>query len=150
MNIYRQEKQNDTSRWSLILSAFASALIGGGALWYTWFRYNGIVNQPNFYWYNGVQLAFLALMGFLCLWATFLFIAGKPSGWTVFKTGLSVLPLLLFTNLVMLGFRVIQSAFQGNAATIISRLYASPLNKAILMVVIILTLLSLAKGIKKS
>ncbi len=151
MDPYSQEKQGEEPRGTAVLLTLSSALVGGGALGYAWLRYQGLVHDPNpnFYGYQGVQLAFLALMGFLCLWATFLFMAGKASAVTVFKTGLSVLPVLLFTNLLMLIFRVIQSALQGNAATFISRLYVSPLNQVILTVAITLLLLSVAKGIKK-
>lgn len=151
MNTYDEENPtSETSRWSLILLPVVSTILGSGALWYSWFRYNSIVNRPDFQWYNWIQPAFIALMGILCLSATILFISGKSSGWSVFKAGLSIVPLILFSNLVILIFRVIQNILQGNAIPFISRLYVSPLNKAILAVALMLTVLSVLKGMKKS
>ena len=151
MNTYDEENPaSETSRWSLILLSVVSTILGSGALWYSWFRYTSIVNRPDFQLYNWIQPAFIALMGILCLSATILFISGKSSGWSVFKAGLSIVPLILFSNLVILIFRVIQNILQGNAIPFISRLYVSPLNKAILAVALMLTLLSVLKGMKKS
>jgi hypothetical protein len=151
MNTYNEEKQpSKTSKWQSILLALTSAILGISALWFTWFLYSGIANRLDIALYNWIQLASIALMGSLCLAAAILFIIGKPSGWSVFKAGVSIVPLLLFSNLVVLLFRVIQNLIQGNGISLLSRLYASPLNKAILGIVLVLILLSVLKEAKKS
>lgn len=139
-----------TSKWQSIVLALASAILGSGTLWFIWIRYNNSSDRLDLSWYNWVQLAALALMGMLCLSAALLFITGRPSGWSVFRAGLSIAPLLLISNLVVLFFRVVQNIIQGNGISFLSRLYASPLNKAILAVVIVVILLSMIKEIKKS
>ena len=139
---------NQPPKWLSSLLPVASAILGGGALWFVWVRYNSIVNRPEIHWYDWLQPAGMTLVGILCLLATVLFIAGKRSAWSVFKAGLSSIPLILFINLLILMFRIIQNIFQGNAIAFLSRLYASPLNKVILAVVIIIILLSIVKGMK--
>ncbi len=151
MNTYSDEKQQkENTRLSPIVLTLTSAVLGSAALWYTRVRYDLLANHPDPSWYNWVQLALIALMGMLCLSASFLFIGGKPSARSVFRAGLSIVPLLLFTNLVVLVFRVLLNIFQGNGAAFLSRLYASPFNKAILGVIFVLILLSLLKELKKS
>lgn len=141
---------NQTPKWILNLLPLISTIFGGSALCFAWFRYNSLVNRPEFHWYDWIQPAFIVLMGILCLLATLLFISGKPSGLSVFKVGVSIVPLILFSNLVILVFRVIQNIIHGNAIPFISRLYASPLNKAILAVAVILILLSMVKEMKNN
>jgi len=150
MNPHNEEQQpRQTSILSLIAVTLASAIVGSGALWFTWFRYDSFSNRPDIPWNHWVQLIFLALMGILCLSAALLFISGRPSAWSVFKAGLSIVPLLLFFNLVVLVFRVIQNILQGNGMSFLSRLYANPLNKAMLGVVLVFILLSVLKEFKK-
>ena len=144
--ILEEKLSNRTPKWLLIL---ISAVVGSGALWFAWFRYSIVVNRPEFNLYNWIQLAAIILVGILCLSATSLFILGKSSGGSVLKTGLSIIPLLLFLNLIILVFRVVQSIFQGNALSFISRFYVSPLNKAILVLVVIIILSSVIKAIEK-
>lgn len=142
MNNNHEEKvTNQTPKWLLILLPFISTILGGAALWYTWFRYNGVVNRPEFHWYSWILPAFMALAGILCLSATLLFILGKSSGWSVFKAGLSIIPLILFSNLVILVFRIIQNIIQGNAKPFFDSLFTQPRNMVIPMVVIVLILL---------
>ena len=124
------------------LLPFISAAIGGGALWYMWFKYLDLINQSGVQWYEWTRPGFMLVMGTLCLLATILFIMDSPSGWSVFMGGLSMVPLMLFTNLVILGFRVIQSIFQGNAQPFLARLFTEPDNLIIPIVVIAFILLS--------
>lgn len=141
---------NLVPNWLTGFLPLLSAVLGGGALWIAWFRHQHIVNQSEFHWYAWIQPIGLVLAGVLCLLATILFILGKASAWSVFKTGLSIVPLILFTNLLILVFRVTQSIVQGNGASFISRLYASPVNKVILAVVVIVILLSIIKETKQN
>jgi hypothetical protein len=99
------------------------------------------MNQSGFLWYGWIRLAFMLLIGILCLLATILFILGKSSGWSVFMGGLFMVPLMLFSNLVILAFRVIQNIVQGNAQPFFDRLFTQPENIAIPIVVITLVLL---------
>lgn len=150
MNANSEEKLTDqTPKWLLNVLPFVSAILGSGALWFAWLRYNSIVNRPQFHWYDWIQPAFIALMGILCLWATLLFILGKPSGLSVFTYGLSIVPLILFSNLVILVFRIIQNIIQGNAQPFLDSLFTQPRNLVIPMIVIVLILLGyLEKRVK--
>jgi hypothetical protein len=151
MNFYREENQpRQMPKWSQPSLALVSAILGVGVLWFVWFRYSGISNRPEISLYHWIQLVSIALIGILCLSAAILFIAGKPFGWSVLKAGLSIVPLLLFSNLVVLLLRVSQNVMQGHGISLLSRLYASPLNKAIVGVVILLILLSVIKDVRKS
>lgn len=130
-----------TPKWFLNLLPVVSTVLGCGALWFAWFRYNNIVNRPEFHWYAWIQLAFIVLMGILCLLAALLFLLGKSSGWSVFTYGLAIVPLILFSNLVILVFRIIQNIIQGNAQPFFVSLFTQPRNLIIPMVVIVLMLL---------
>jgi hypothetical protein len=127
----------EISIWSAISLSVISATLGSGALWFTWFRYNSLLNRPEIEWYGRIQPIFFALMGILCLWAAILFVLRKPSGWPVFKTGLSMVPLLLFTNLLILLFRVIQNIFQGNVNFFFERVFAQPYKVILILAVVI-------------
>ena len=137
-------------KWLISLLPLFSTILGGTALWLAWARYKGIVNGTEVYWYAWIQPIALVLVGILCFLAAVLFISGKASAWPVFKAGLSIVPLILFINLLILIFRVIQSILQGNGISFISRLYASPVNKVILAVVIFIILSSIVKEIKQN
>lgn len=142
MDDNREEKlTNQTPKWLLNVLPFISTILGGSALWFAWLRYNSMANGPEFHWYDWIQPAFIALMGILCLWATLLFILGKSSGLSVFTYGLSIVPLILFSNLVILVFRIIQNIIQGNAQPFFDSLFTQPRNMVIPMVVIVLILL---------
>jgi hypothetical protein len=144
MNFCSEEKtSNPMPNWLINMLPFISAVLGGGALWYSWLKYNDIVNQSGFHWYEWIRLTLMAFMGILCLLATILFILGKSSGWSVFMGGLSIVPLILFSNLVILVFRLIQNILQGNAQPFFDRFFTEPKNIAIPIVVITLVLLSL-------
>jgi hypothetical protein len=136
-----EEKPNiNTPHWLINMLPFISAVLGGGALWYTWLKYNDVMNQSGFLLYGWIRLAFMLLIGILCLVSTILFILGKSSGWSVFMGGLSMVPLMLFTNLVILVFRFIQNIVQGNAQPFFDHLFTQPENIAIPIVVIALVL----------
>lgn len=150
MNTTPKEKLPDqTPKWLANLLPFISTILGSAAIWFAWFRYNSIVIRPEFHWYDWIQPALIALMGILCLLATLLFILGKPSGLSVLTYGLSIVPLILFSNLVILVFRIIQNIIQGNAQSFFDNLFAQPRNMVIPVVVIVLILLGyLEKRVK--
>lgn len=136
---------NPVPKWLNGFLPLLSILLGSGALWLTWVRYQNIVNGAGFIWYSWIQPVGLVLVGVLCIVATTLFLLDKASAWSVFKTALSIVPLMLFINFIILLFRIAQSLIQGNAISFISGLYASPVNKVILTVVVIVILLSIVK-----
>jgi hypothetical protein len=148
-NTQEEQMMNKPSFGTSISLALISTVLGSTALWFTWFRYSTLSHRPEFQWYEWTQPIFAAVMGILCVSAAVLFLVRKPSGWSTFKTGLSMVPLMLFTNLLILLARVILNIFQGNGPAFVSRLYASPLNKAILVLVILLVLWSVIKETKK-
>jgi hypothetical protein len=119
------------------LLALSSLLFGSGALWYGWLLYTGLVKRPDSYWYNWVQIAGIALVGVLCLWAGTLFFFGRPSARAVFKLGVSIVPILLFSNLMMLLFKVVQNIFQGNASFFFERVFAQPYKLLFLLLIVI-------------
>jgi hypothetical protein len=139
MNTYDEERQSKMSGRSPGLLAFVSLLLGSGALWFTWLRYDGLMNQPDAYWYNWVQLAGIALMGILCLLAALSFILRGPSAQSLFKLGLSIVPIILFTNFVMFVFRVVQNILQGNANGFFERVFTQPY-KILLILALLLVL----------
>jgi hypothetical protein len=136
-----EKSPNGKSKQELLFLSFVSTILGGGALWYAWLRYNMMLNRPDLNWYGWIQPMAMALVGILCLSATILLILGKLSGRSVFKAGLSIIPLLLFSNLIILVFRVIQNIIQGRAQSIFDRLFTEPRNILIPIVVIALLLL---------
>lgn len=137
-----------TPKWLINLTPLAAIALSGAAFWYAWLKYNNIMNQLESHWYVWISPVLIVLVGILCLLAAILFIAGKPSAWSVFMGGLSIIPIALFSNLVILIFRVIQNTVQGNADPFLARLSTSPL-KTILTIIAIVIVLSVVEGIKK-
>lgn len=129
--------------WFIRMFPWISALLGGGALWYTWFRYHDLASRSELFWHEWIRLAFMLLFGALCLAATVLFFLGKSSRWSVFMGGLYMVPLLLVSNLVILIVRVILNIVQGKAQPLFEKLFAQPKNIAIPIIVIALVLLSI-------
>jgi hypothetical protein len=148
-NTLQKKARDEKPKWQMSLLPLIGLLLGGSALWFAWFRYNLMLNQPASAWYQWVQTAAIGLVGVLCILGTVLFYFDRSSGRAVLKTGLSIIPLILFANLIYLIFRVIQNIAEGNAMSFLSRLYANPLNKAILIVAVILIVLSILKEIEK-
>lgn len=149
MNHKSEEKVIDqTPKWLVNLTPLIAIALGGVAFWYAWLKYNNIVNQPEFHWYIWISPVLMVLVGVLCLAATILFIVGRTSAWSVFMGGVSIIPLILFSNLVIFIFRIIQNTVQGNADPFLSRLSTSPL-RTILTIIVIVILLSMVEGIKK-
>ena len=147
MNYIRKEKLADeTPKWSRVLLPLISTLLGSGTLWYALSRYNTLLNRPD--WYGWMQVAFIVLVGVLCIWATVLFILGKSSGLAVLKLGISIIPLILFVNLIVLLFRVIHNIMQGDAALFLDRIFAQP-NKFILIPIVVIILLWLESLTKR-
>lgn len=136
---------NQMPKW---LTSLLSLLVGCGSLWYAWLQYNDLVNQPQLDGYVWIRPVLMLLLGVFCLVASTLFIIGSPTAWSVFMSGLSIIPIMLFSNLVVLIFRVIQNIVQGNTDPFLSRLSTSPL-KVILNIIVVVTVLSLIQGIKK-
>lgn len=118
-----------------------SAVLGGGAIWYSWLIYNHILHQSGFLWHDWTRLAFMMLMGVLCLAATVLFIARKSSGRIVLKCGLSMIILVFFTNLVILVIRALQNIGQGDVQPFLAQFFTQPRNIIIPIIVIALVLL---------
>jgi hypothetical protein len=147
MNIKNQEStDNQAPTW--LLSLF-SLLVGCGALWYAWLQYNDLVGQSHLDWYLWIRPVFMLLVGILCILATALFTINSPSAWSVFMGGLSIIPLMLFSNLIVLICRVIQNIFQGDTDPFLSRLSTSPL-KVILNIIVVVIVLSVIQWIKKN
>jgi hypothetical protein len=133
---FEEIQAGETPKRLLPLMSLLSLIPGGAALWYAWLRSGSLMNLPVVHWYQWVQPALFGLMGILCLLAAILFLLGRSSGWSVFKFGLSIVPLVLFSNLIVLLFRVIQNMLQGNPTFIFDRLVAQP--QKILFVLIVL------------
>ncbi|SEO61085.1 hypothetical protein [Paenibacillus sp. OV219] len=139
-----------TPKWLLSLAPFLSALLGAGALWYTWTKYHEIVDPPSFEWYGWIRPALITLVGMFFLLSTLLFIAGKAgAGWSLFVGSISAIPLILFVNLIVLLVRVVIGLFQGEASDLFSKLFATPFNKALLVVAIIFAVRTALHQFKK-
>jgi hypothetical protein len=147
MNINNQENlDHQTPKW---LMPLLSLLVGGGALWYVWFQYGNLMNQPQLDWYVWIRPVSMFLVGAFCLVAAVLFILDKSSAESAFMGGLSIIPLMLFLNLIVFVFRVVRNIFQGNADPFPASISASPF-KVILNIIIVVTVLSVIQEIKKS
>lgn len=140
-----QEISNTLPKW---LSSLLSLLIGCGALWVAWLQYNDLANQPQLEWYVWIRPVLLLVLGGCCLAALILFMTGSPAAWSMFLGGLSIIPIMLFSNLIVLIFRVIQNLVQGNTDPFLSRFSASPL-KVILNIIVVIVVLSVIEALKK-
>jgi hypothetical protein len=129
-------------------SSLLSLVIGCGALWVAWLQYSDLANQPQLDWYVWIRPVLLLLLGICCLVALILFMIGNPSALSVFAGGLSIIPIMLFSNLIVLIFRVIQNLAQGNTDPFLSRFSASPL-KVILNIIVVIIVLSVIQVLKK-
>ncbi|MBD2871383.1 hypothetical protein [Paenibacillus arenilitoris] len=137
----------DAPDWVIKCLPLLSTVVGGGALWYTWFKYNEMVEQAGGPWYGWIRIGFTLLIGVLCLAATVLFLFGRSSAWDVFKTGLFLVPVMLVANLVILVIRAIVSVVQGEAGPFFDKLFDSPQN--IIIPVIVIALVTLGVMSKK-
>jgi hypothetical protein len=137
-----EKKSNHEPSWRAALLPLTSLVLGGGALWLVWFRSTITVSQPDANWYPWVQTAAIALSGILCLVAAVLFIFDRASGKAMLKTGLSIIPLLLFTNLVIFIARIIQNIIQGNSGFFFDRALAQP-QKILFISLIVIALILL-------
>jgi hypothetical protein len=139
----REHEEHEMPKRLRIFLSLVSAILSGGALWYAWLRYSGTLDQPApFWWYDRVQPGFIALAGILYLLATILFLLSSSAGWSVLKAGLSIIPLLLFSNLMVFIVRIVQSVLQGNASFFFERVIAQP-HKFILIPIIVIALMLL-------
>lgn len=120
-----------------------SLLLGGGALWYAWIRYTNLISRVDENWYGWINPSMIVLFGLACFWAAFLFITRNTSALSFFKLGLSIIPLTLFTNLVILVIRVIGSLLQGNTAPLIDRILSQP-HKFLLIPIVIIAMMLLS------
>jgi hypothetical protein len=115
-----------TSDWLPKTLPFVSALITVGSLWYCWTKYHDMMDASGTPWQAWIRVAFIGVMGILCLAATVLFVIGKRSGWTVLELGLFMVPALMFTNLIVLLVRAVISLFQGHFPAVLDRALSSP------------------------
>jgi hypothetical protein len=137
MNPIEDQGQNNKARSSTILLALSSLTLGGGAIWWAWLRYEDLARQSDSYWYSWVQLAGMALVGILCLLAAMLFFQGRQSARSVFKLGISIVPIILFANLMILVFHGIQNVLQGDASFFLDRILAQPYKLLFILVIVI-------------
>jgi hypothetical protein len=128
--------QNVSAKQEVLL-CFTSVLLGGAAIWFSWLRFTNLFSRPNVSWYEWIQPSMVVLFAFLCLVAAILFVLRKPDAVSFFKLGLSVIPLILFINLVILLFRAAASVWQGDAGFILERVLSQP-HKFILIPLIII------------
>lgn len=131
-----EETQAGETPKQLLLSLLSS-ILGVAALGYAWLRIGSLMNLPVVHWYQWIQPALFGLMGILCLLAAILFLFGRAPGWLVFKFGLLMVPLVLFSSLIILLFRVIQNMLQGNTTFIFDRLLAQPQKILFILIVLI-------------
>lgn len=129
--------------------SLASVVLGGGAIWYTWFECVKLASAPMFHWYEWIRPALMAVMGVLCLSAAVLFLLGKPSGSPVFKAGLFMVPLMLASNLVILAGQAAYRIVRGDALSFFERLIAQPHNLVIPFIVLAMIMLGVLDSREK-
>ncbi|CAM4205648.1 hypothetical protein BAMA_02515 [Bacillus manliponensis] len=137
-----------TPTWLLSLM---SIVLGGAAIWYTWFRYSERVqNGIEIPWYNWTTLILMGGVGISFLIAAIVLFFNKSGGWAMFKGSFIMAQFTLFANLLLLIVKVILNFDTEKATLFFERLYESPLDKAILTIVIIFISLNLVdKFIRK-
>ncbi|WP_369902332.1 hypothetical protein [Bacillus manliponensis] len=137
-----------TPTWLLSLM---SIVLGGAAIWYTWFRYSERVqNGIEIPWHNWVTLTLMGGVGISFLVAAIILFLNKSGGWIMFKGSFVMAQFTLFANLLLLIGKVILNFDTEKAALFFDHLYESPLDKTILTIVIIFISLNLVdKFIKK-
>lgn len=125
-----------------------ASITGLAILIYSVSRYNDLLNQSESFWYHWFQTALVALIGIVCLISAFISVLSKQRmGWQLFIVGLSLFPIILFINLLVFLFDVIQGVLAGETLPLISRLYESNPAKIILGIVAALILLSVVKKV---
>jgi hypothetical protein len=132
---------NFTERSKSILYPFLSGIVGSGVLWYVWLRSLNLLQRADAQWYEWIQPVMLVLVGVMGLWATLLFIMRRPLALSVFKLGLSIVPLLLLVNLLILLIRVIVNVFQGNAGVLLERILNQPYKALLIPIIVIMLML---------
>jgi hypothetical protein len=81
----------------------------------------------------------LALVGLICLWAALLFLLRNSNALSALKFGLSLVPLVLFVNLILLVIRVIINILGGNTGYLLERMVSRP-EKVLLVPILVLVL----------
>ncbi|MEC0329526.1 hypothetical protein P4H42_07810 [Paenibacillus macerans] len=138
----RKEKlAPDSPDWLGKTLAFLSALLGAGAFWYTWYSYQDWMAGTGVPWYGWIRIAFMLLIGVFCLSAALLFIMGKRAGWSVFQTGLMLVPVMLASNLIIVIIRAVIGAFQGKTLPFFEKIISDPKSIAVPGIILALALL---------
>lgn len=123
-------------------------LIGGAALWYTWMEWNHPASTTglSMYWYAWGRPALFALTGVFCLAGSVMLLAGSRRGKTVLTSGLMIIPVVLFINLIVALVRLAAALVQGQAGPWFSQLLSNPKSLIVPVVIVALILLgSLSK-----
>jgi hypothetical protein len=108
-NVQSAERQPG---WLPFMRPFISAALSVGAFGYVGVRYTDLTAQPGgFPWVQAVPLAVMTLAGVLAAVATFLLIAGQASGRSVLRYALSLIPAVLFLNLLLLLGRLVKGGW---------------------------------------
>lgn len=122
MSQHPESNTEQTSNRQQILSSLVIALLGVAAIWYAWLRFTSLATRTEIGWYEWIQPSMMVLFGVLSFWAALLSLLLRPDALFYFKLGLSIIPLILFVNLIILLFRVIAGILQGNAAFLLGSL----------------------------
>jgi len=92
-------------------------------------------------WYEWARPAWTMAIGIVFLAAAVIYLAGKSAaGWSAFKLGWVLVPVMLFTNLILLLIRVVQ----GHAWPIFEKIADHPL-KFVTIPAIIIALVIISK-----
>ncbi|MFE5323087.1 hypothetical protein ACFQ88_30855 [Paenibacillus sp. NPDC056579] len=140
MSSNESKTSNENPVWLLKWIPVLSSALGGGALWYSWLLYHEMA-LSGLAWHGLIKAVFMAGAGILCLAAAVLFLAGRSSGWSVLKGGLSLIPIMLMTNLMILLIRGVLALVQGEAQPFWDRLFSEPKHLIIPVIVVAFALL---------
>lgn len=136
MNDHLQSSGQNTSTRQQAMLCFMSIVLSGAAIWYTWLRVTNLVSRADDRWYEWIQPLLMVLFAVICLVAAALFLFRKSEAASYFKLGLSVIPLILFVNLMILLVRAAASVWQGDAGFLLERVLSQP-HKFVLIPLII-------------
>jgi len=134
-----------TPEWMMKLVPVFSLVLGAVAFWYTWSRWQDLTSGTEDVWYEWARPAWTMAIGIVFLAAAVIYLAGKSAaGWSAFKLGWVLVPVMLFTNLILLLIRVVQGVVQGHAWPIFEKIADHPL-KFVTIPAIIIALIIISK-----
>lgn len=128
---FQQQVSAHVPNWVIRVLPLISLLLGGLALWVTWFFYYDHLNLNDLHWYQWIQPCLMLLTAIMILAAALLFSLRKSSGWDMLELALSLVPITLALRLLIVVVRFVRFLIQSasdNAASFIDGSFLNQLS----------------------